>query len=352
MSLVPRGGPLRRSLGVAARNARNYGPVISYAVNRALRTAARSRFKGVGSRTTTSDEPGSSAPLTGHYDYKTDYRKRRLTRRRRRVFRRRRRWRNRIIRTVRESTIGSSHILRRSFQPDVTSAAGSSASVSYTMYGLNGTADPALNTNNDIGLSFYQMDTTSWSNWESSTLSAVNNRLHALHGTMEVTMVNTGENDALVEVYYIRARRRVEAAMLNPNHLYNIGFNKQGPTKEPDTGAQIGTELVPTELGVTPFQNSLFCRHFQIYKRQKFRIPVGGEVSFVKTDRRRRTYTLSGVKPFAWDRNTSGVLVQFQGVASAGMVETPATPAKITFSVVRRYRFKFTRDDLPTDGRN
>lgn len=352
MSLVPRGGPLRRSLGVAARNARNYGPVISYAVNRALRTAARSRFKGVGSRTTTSDEPGSSAPLTGHYDYKTDYRKRRLTRRRRRVFRRRRRWRNRIVRTVRESTIGSSHILRRSFYPDVTSPNGSSASVAWTMYGLNGTNNPNQNTNNDIGQTMYEMDSPSWTDWESSTLSAENHRLHALHGTMEVTIVNTGTQDALVEVYHIRARRRVESSMQNPNHLYNIGFNKQGPTYEPDGTGQVGAELTPTELGVTPFQNSLFCRHFNIYQRQKFRIPVGGEVSFVKTDRRRRTYTLGGVKPFAWDRNTSGVLVQFQGVAAGGGVPNPAVEARLTFSVIRRYRFKFTRDDLPTDGRN
>lgn len=350
-SFVP-GGLVRRSLRIAGRNARQYGPVVAYGVGRALGTAARNRFKGMGSRTRTSDESGNSAPLTGHYDYKTDYRKRRLTRRRRRVFRRRRRWRNRIVRTVREATIGSSHILRRSFQPDVTSPNAGSASVAYTMYGLNGTNNPNVNTNNDIGQSMYEMDSSSWSDWESSTLSAENHRVHALHGTMEVTMVNSGTQDALVEVYHIRARRRVEATMGDPNRLYNIGFEKQGPTIEPDSGAQVGAELTPTELGVTPFQNSLFCRHFNIYKRQKFRIPVGGEVSFVKTDRRRRTYTLGGVKPFAWDRNTIGVLVQFQGVAAGGGAPNPAVEAKLTFSVIRRYRFKFTRDDLPTDGRN
>lgn len=299
----------------------------------------------------------SSAPLTGHFDYKTDYRKRRLTRRRRRVIRRRRKWRRRVVKAVRESTLGSAHIIRRSFASDQNSPDGLSNSVSWTLYGLNGFNNPNLNTTNDIGQSMFEAAGPDWTNWTSTTLASVNHKIHAYHGTMEVTIVNAGGNDALVEVYFIRARSREDEAWLSPNNVYNVGFLKQKETREPDTGLQVGTPLTPTELGVTPFQNALFCRKFNIYKRQKFRIPGnGGEVSFVMHDRKPRTYTMSSVRQYAWDRGTSGILVQWQGVAlgssAGGEPATPALPTTLSFNVTRRYRFKFARDDTPTDGRN
>lgn len=323
----------------------------AYSVVRRMASGAVKR-RLVDNRSSAQAEPVSSAPLTGHYDYKTDYRKRRLTRRRRRVIRRRRKWTRRVVKAIRENAIGSSHIIRRSFAPDVAAAAASSASVSWMMYGLNGANDPNLNTTNDIGQSMFEATGPDWTNWESTTVSSVNHKIHSYHATMEFTMVNTGVNDALVEVYYIRARRREAAAWLSPNNVFNQGFLKQKETREPDTGRQVGTELTPTELGVTPFQNALFCRMFNIYKRQKFRVPVGGEISFVMHDRRPRTFTLGGTKPFAWDRGASGVFVQFQGVATGGGVPSPATPALMSFNVTRRYRFKFARDDTATDGRN
>lgn len=322
----------------------------------AYRSVSRSTKLGRSYTRTATTSESRNAPLTGHYDYKTDYRKRRLTRRGRRKFRRRRKWRRRILRTVREGTIGSSHIIRRSFAPDQTSAAGSSSSVSWMLYGLNGTNNPNLNTTNDIGQSMYEASNADWSNWTSTTLASVDHKIHAYHGTMEVSIVNNGGNDAWVEVYYIRARSRQDDAWGSPNQVYQTGFLKQGPTIEPDSTNQIGTQLVSNEVGVTPFQNALFCRFFTIYKRQKFRVPGnGGEISFVVHDRRPRTYSLGGVKPFAWDRGTSGILVQWQGVAAGAVGEEPATvasPTIMSFTVVRRYRFKFAAHDNATDGRN
>lgn len=299
----------------------------------------------------------SSAPLTGHYDYKTDYRKRRLSRFQRRVVRRRRKWRRRVVKAVRESTLGSAHIIRRSFAADQNSPDSLSNSVSWTMYGLNGFNNPNLNTTNDIGQSMFEAAGSDWTNWTSTTLASVNHKIHAYHATMEVTIVNSGGNDALVEVYFIRARSREDEAWLSPNNVYNVGFLKQKETREPDTNLQVGTPLTPTELGVTPFQNALFCRKFNIYKRQKFRIPGnGGEVSFIMHDRRARTFTLSRVRQYAWDRAMSGVLVQWNGVAQGSTVggeePSPALPTTLGFNVTRRYRFKFARDDTPTDGRN
>ena len=69
-------------------------------------------------------------------------------------------------------------------------------------------------------------------------------------------------------------------------------------------------------------------------------------------DRRVRNFTIGGVKPYAWDKATSGVLVQWQGVAVGGGAPVPAVASAMTFNVTRRYRFKFVRDDQPTDGRD
>lgn len=338
------GGPLAARVG---------GHLLGAAARRAIGSAVRRLTSRSGTSAQSVQSATAGQPLTGHYDYKTDYSKRRLSKKVRRVVRRKRRWRNKVIRTVREGLVGSSHILRRSFAPAVVSNVNQSASLSWMMYGLNGYNDPNLDTTNDVGQTMYEASGTAWTNWDSTTLSSVNHKFYAHHATMEVTMVNTGEKDVLVEVYHIRARNRQVAAWASPNNVFNVGFVKQGPTVEPDTGLQVGTQLTPTELGVTPFQNALFCRMFNIFKRRKFRIPVGGEVTFLVHDRRPRTYTLGGVKPFAWDRGTSGVFIQFQGVAE-NILGTgyAAAPAQMTFNCIRRYRYKFVENNNATDGRN
>ena len=291
-------------------------------------------------------------PITNRYDFTTDYRKRRQSKRQRRKARRKRKWKRRVVNTVRTANIGSSHMLRRSFSADVTAAANTQGTASFTIYGLNGTNDPNLNTTNDMGQFMYDISNADWNNWDSATLASKIHRIHSFHATMEFNMVNTGTSDAFVEVYFIRARGRQAASWGDPTKVYNVGFLKQGVTTDPNSGNPIGSELTPTELGVTPFQNSLFCRFFTIYKRQKYRISPGAEVSFVHMDRRVRNFTIGGVKPYAWDKATSGVLVQWQGVAVGGGAPAPAVASAMTFNVTRRYRFKFVRDDQPTDGRD
>lgn len=330
------------------------GPLVRRAVTtiaRRLASGAVKRRRMDVSRQSAAQSGSSSAPLTGNFDYKTDYRKRRLTRYRRRRVRRQRKWTRRVVKAVRENTLGSAHILRRSYAADLLAGENMSNSASYMMYSLTGNTNLNVDPNNDVAQVLYEGAPTDWNNWESTSLTSVNHKLHAYHGTMEVNIVNTSGADAWVEVYFIRARRRGEAAWISPNYVYNQGFKRQKPTIEPDTGAFVGAELVPTELGVTPFQNSLFCSMFNIYKRQKFRVPAGGEVSFTMHDPRPRTYTIAGVKPYAWDRGTSGVLIQWQGVARGGEFPVASAASALSFNVVRRYRYKFSRDDTPTDGR-
>ncbi|QGF19354.1 capsid protein [Antarctic virus CAA_003_54] len=321
-------------------------------VAKGFATRVAQRYAKSRTRTQTNTRRSSeSEPITGQYDFKTDYRKRSLSGRARRVVKRKRAWDKKVVKTVREHTLGSAHVIRRSFQPNIGTGAGLSTSFSYLLYGLNGDSNADVNTTNDIGSILAAADPFAWANWSSTTLNSIDQKLYSYHATMEVNIVNTGTTDAWVEIYYIRARKRTETAWQSPNFTYNQGFIKQSTTSEPDIGATFGTPLVGTELGVTPFQNALFCRNWLITKRQKFRIPASGEISFVHNDRRYRTFSIGQTRPFAWDRSTSGVFVQFYGVATGGGVPDAAAPCSLTTNVTRRYRMKFAPSDNATDTR-
>lgn len=291
----------------------------------------------------------TSAPLTGHQDFKTDYRKRRLSKRKRRVFARRRKWARKVVNTVRNATVGSTHVVRRS-HTNAGTLVNQTGNLSFGMYGLNGNPNPD-GPCNDIGV-FMQdaVGPTKWSQWESASLTSVDNKIHSLHATMEFTMHNLSTVDIIAEVYYIRARKRINGIYWNPSYIYNMGFLKQEKALDPDEGTSPGfAELASTDVGVTPFQNALFCRHFKIFKRQKYRVPVGGEVSFTMTDRRRRIFTMANTKPFALGPEYSGVLVQWQGVPDV-LDQAPAT-SNIVFTTQRRYRFKLQANDEVRDTR-
>lgn len=299
----------------------------------------------------TRTSPTTSNMMTAQFDAKTDYRKRRLSKRQRRFRRFRYRRNRRIVNLVRASNVGSSHIVRRSLAL-LTTSAGVSNAVSYGLYGLNGTATDTFNTCNDIGEFFDEMDPTSWAAVSNAGVVGQNHKIYAYHATAEYTIRNTGEADCIIEAYFIRGTRPVNVAFApNPTNMYFSAFIKQTTTTDPNTGNVFEGPLDATTIGVTPFQAAMFCRHYRIYKRQKFRIEPGAEVSFVITDRRPRTFTMDQSRIYATDRNYHGVLFQQQGPpdASSG-VEDPAIPTSVTYLCTRRYRLKMFRDNLPTDA--
>lgn len=306
-------------------------------------------------RTMTTNE-SNGGPITTQRDFKTDYRKRRMTKRRRVAFRRKRKWNARVLRTVREATVGSQHIVRRNVVYDLASGQSTSNVISFGMNSLNGTTTE-LDQCNDFGqVMFEAVQNPAWANWESGSLVSHDTKIHNMHSTMELTINNTGDTEAIVEVYYIRARKRIESVWANPSNIYRTGFLKQGRAQNEDTddGAPntIGTELADNDLGVTPFQCALFCRAFTIYKRQKYRIPAGDEVSFTMTDSRPSTYTMSNTKPYAMDHRYRGVLLQYFGPPEVGGTPTPAKTVSLTFQCTRRYRIKIHNDTQVRDGKN
>lgn len=320
--------------------------------NAATAAARVAGKQAVRSLTRTQSVSGSSsAPLTGNFDYKTDYRKKRLTRRQR--FRQRR-WRRRnmkMVKFVREVNIGSSHIVRRQIG-SYTSSTDSSGIAGVGMYGLNGTSGDANNAN-DIASLFTDIDSTAWGAANNPLVVGPQHRIRSHHATMEVTVNNVGTTDIILEAYFIRGRKPLPSEFGNPAQLYVDGFLKQGRAGDPDIpNNTIGTsELGASVIGVTPFQNAAFCRHFLIYKRQKFRIPANNEVSMIIHDRRPRTFSMIDSRNNATDRRYHGIVFQWQG--APGMVSTTpvtATPSQLVILAVKRYRLKMIRDDETKDA--
>jgi len=317
----------------------------------------RRQFKNDKSRASrgTAVSQSGSAPLTGQFDFKTDYRRRRLTRRQRFRFRKRRRRNARMVRTIREATIGSTHIVRRHVVGNLASTLGGSGIASAGLYGLNGTPDDANNAN-DVGSIFTDLDSAAWSGANNPLVVSPDHKLRYMHATMEVTVSNTGDQDVLLEAYYIRGRRPVASEWGNPGLFYVNSFNKQGRAEDPETGADIGgSELNATQIGVTPFQSASFCRNYNIYKRQKFRIPPGNEINVIIHDRRPHTFLMPGTRNNSTDSRYHGILFQWQGTAgvvagSNPVLYTAAQATQITMLVVKRFRLKMVTDDKAKDA--
>lgn len=279
-------------------------------------------------------------PLTGQFDFKTDYAKRRKTLKQKKRSRKRRRWARSVVKAVRTANVGTVHLIKNS-KATVTTDDGSSDAVSYGLYGLNGVAGDTFNTCNDVGEFIKEKDATAWNNYNSTSSSNYyqQSKLWVNHATMEMTIRNThATNDAIVEAYYIRGRRPLESAWLSPTDCYARGIMRQIRAEDPDTGGLYDQALHFKQIGVTPFQSQIFCRHFNIYKRQKFRIPPGNEVSFVIYSRRPHAFATSDTYNFATDRRYHGVLFQQQGSPDGS---TTAQPTSVTYLSVRRYRAKF-----------
>lgn len=294
-----------------------------------------------------------SAPLTGQFDYKTDYRKRRIGRRRRRVIKRKRRWRRKVVNTVRNANVGSTQILKRSLGV-LNNAPGFSDACSYGLYGLNGNQSQLLNSNADIREFFREISNVDWNN-TILPIPSQNHKIYSMHATMEMTVRNRGTNDAIIEAYYIRGRKpapyTTDSISGDPNgspvQVYADSFAKMALASDPNTGNTFDSKPGFTSVGITPFQAPNFCRHYLIYKRQKFRIPPGNEISITIHDRKPRTFDMMTSQNRHTDRNYHGILFQQQGSPDDdGTNQTPSVATSCTYLSVRRYRIKMFRDNL------
>lgn len=316
----------------------NAGPVS--AVARVLREAVAN------TRTQTTTRPTESATaLTAQQDYKTDYRKRRLSRKRRRAYRRKRKWKRKIVNTVRNADVGSTHVVRRAIC-QLTTTTNQSNAVSFGLYGLNGTSGDAFNPTADIREIFREISDTDWTN-ATNGVASQQHKIYSMHGTMEMTVRNVNStNDALVEAYFIRGKKR-SPVNYSPTSIYSTGFAKAALASDPNTGNLFDSKLSFSDVGITPFQSPWFTQHFTIYKRQKFTLAPGGECSFILHDRKARTFKMDYAATCSTDKNFHGVLFQQYGLPVVAGAESYALPTDCVYSSIRRYRIKMFRDNLP-----
>lgn len=320
------------------------GLPLAVSAARGAYTYARSRSKAANFSARSQQQ---SAPLTGQFDYKTDYSKRRLTRRRRRVVKRKRKWRRKVVNTVRNANVGSTHIVRRSLFNNISLESQSNA-VTYGMYGLNGTTNDTDNSTADMREIFREISETDWASTDTGSAGQLH-KIYSMHATMEITIRNVGAFEALLEAYYIRGSRRTRLGT-NPTNFYAEGFAKAEIASDPNTGNTFDSKLAFTTVGTTPFQSPLFCQNFNIYKRQKFKIPAGGEINMVIHNPKSKVFRMDYTKSASTDRSYHGILFQHQGSPGLNLAETAfvnARSSSLLFFAVRRYRIKMFRDNLP-----
>lgn len=343
-------GPARRPYGQLIRPlAVHAGKYVArrtgqYLADR-LKSKIRSRFS----------QP-ESTPLTGQYDYKTDYRKKRLTRRTKRLVKKRRKWKKKIVNTVRSANVGTTHVVRRSLAL-LNSATNESNAVCYGLYGLNGTSNDDFNSTADVREIYREVSNSDFIDANNLSAQTQNHELYFIHATMELTIRNNGPNDALLEAYFIRGQKR-SAVNTSPTGIYAGAFAKaaiafdpnQNPTlvnpTAPIAGQTFDRKLVFSDIGVTPFQAPFFCQHYKIYKRTKFRITPGQEVNFVIHEKKPRTFFMNTTATASTDKRYHGILFQQQGSPNAVDPPTNALPTTCTYLAVRRYRLKMFRDNL------
>lgn len=313
------------------------------ALSSGKRTRGRYRVKSRRRRRTR-----ESDPLTGQYDYKQDYGKKRETRRSRGY----RRFSRKITKIVRNDMVGTTHIVRRAIATLVTGVNISDA-VCFGLNGMNGISGDTFNPTSDLGNIMYEMDRTSWDNVDTSTLQTKNQRLYVHSCTMEMTLRNTADVDALVEAYFIRGRTRYVRGNVadSPVGLYFSGFNNQGLAENPDgSGTFPDNQLAASTIGVTPWQNQRFCQNYTIVKRIKFRIPPGAEVNHV-IQGPSGVYRDSYVKNTITDRKYYGILYQQQGSPARNSgIDVQAQSCQVTYLSVRRYRVKMLANNLAMDA--
>lgn len=290
----------------------------------------------------------SSEPLTGQFDYKTDYRKRRVPYRKRKFLRKKRKFNRRIIRTIRNANTGTTHIVRNSLFRQ-TSLVNLSSHTSFGLCGLDGFGTGDSNQAcDDISQFLREKDPTGWANFETGAIPDY--KLYVMHATMEVTIKNNGNADAIIEAYFIRGRRALRKTVADaPGQCYERGFSHQPIAIDPDTGATYDSPLADTTIGTTPFQCSLFCRNFKIYKRTKFRMPPGNEISLT-IHSRGGVFNVSGTKGYTTDRRYHGIFFQQQGSPYFDMIAHKAAASDIIYLSVRRYRLKFVQNTIVNDA--
>jgi len=353
MTLAVRRYDNRRRSGFSGHLVRQIG-------GRVVKTAVKAAFGGGRSKTQHRSGNGGDNALTDHFDSKVDYRKKRPTRRRKMRMRRTRKFRRRVEYANLRNTIIPSKVNQEKIYT-VTANQGFSAqahALMHTVDGLfTGPGYDVANPSADWREFFREGGAGNQNAWDnaSTTLTSATNpafppvglryRQIMSHGcVMEVTVRNVGVNSATVNCYRVMCRRDVPSGYGNIVNLYDEGFRRAGQVSEvPLTGANPWDSQIRADfISATPFQSSLFCRHFTIIRRTKYELSPGQFFSMVtKESKLRRANMTTFQTRMAKAGWTEGFFFDFNGVPILDTGIPVHGAATLAFSVWRRYSLSF-----------
>jgi hypothetical protein len=300
----------------------------------------------------------SSQPLTTQRDYKTDYRKRRMTRKSKFRYKRKKRF----VRGVRNAYLQLFQVPQEVAVTDcynVSAAASQCAQFDCFVNSVDGFIPAALNNYrfDDWRVIFraggvgYQH---AWDNALQYTTGANNPALPAIpvrgrkiyfkNCVGEITVKNTGSNQCFVNGYLCVARKDMPdgGGIDQPTKLYTDGFIRAGQVSD---DATLGTNAWTTDTQViansweaTPFNNPQFCRFFKILKRTKFNLGAGQDFSMIVKSMKPRMVEMSSMATNTWKKGfTYGWFFDMTGAPTA----VPGTEAcSVTVHFARRYRIQ------------
>jgi len=357
MSLVTRrsrGSGWRSALSrVAAREAARY-------LRRTTRNARRPNQQPARQA---NDNPNLSSvnPLTTQHDFKVDYKKRKLTRRRRQRRRRARKFTRRVVDSYMRYTTTPKHVAKLA-QFTRECDEGNSAYFACLLHTSDGvyTGD---NPQADWREFFREGGSENAVGWDNiadpiagPTYPDINRRNRAMRcvaSAMELTVRNTGQTSALVNVYRVVCKRNFPFVGFTAESLYEQGFRYAGRITEVtqpvegtgDDGVappygMWDSQITPTMLVATPFQSRLFTQHFTIYRRTKYQLAPGEEFSLLLKDNRPKYINMNTMRGNSFvSKITHGFFVDFQGVPIYDAANDETSSAVATLSVQKMVRY-------------
>lgn len=108
---------------------------------------------------------------------------------------------------------------------------------------------------------------------------------------MDIYLRNASAGPVVIEAYHIMARSDVQDT-INQHYvetLYEVGFSTPNAVNESLIGTN-RTKIGPTDIGSTPFNNSMFARYFMVKKKIRIELGPGELTALQLRDPRNRKF--------------------------------------------------------------
>lgn len=315
------------------------GQFLAYQINKAMTTKTANRNAGRG--------PGAGAVTSFQNDVTSVYRRKRSSRRR---VRRSRLNRRRTTAAISSLYPFNTHHLNFA-QVSAVAAASQTSYFIIPYYTGNSSVSASVNPSDRSYHAQMEQIFTAYATNPQTTES----RILFTDCDVEVTLASVNDSPiaAIVTMYFVRCRRN---SLISMPLLYERGI-----AAKPFSNVPNNTNLVPltvNNLSATPFDSSLFCKHFLITSVKKLRLESQSSVTFKMRDRRIHSvssedinynYTALG-QPIANScikGLTKGVLIFFHGTPNAGQ-QSASVQLAANANII--YRFKVMQRQISSSA--